>query len=188
MKNLAPEPLLATGNNDRFALFPIKHDTLWDLYKKAEASFWTAEEIDLASDRTDWESKLNDNERHFLSHVLAFFANSDNIVIENLVANFCNEVQVAEARSFYAFQGAVENIHAETYALLIQQYIRDEEEKQRLFHAIDTIPCVAKKAEWAMKYMDPTISNFSERLVAFAIVEGIFFSASFCAIFWLKKR
>ena len=184
---LALEPILETGKNARFALFPIKHQDLWDLYKQAEASFWTAEEIDLESDRADWE-KLNGPERHFLSHVLAFFANSDNIVIENLVANFCSEVQIPEARSFYTFQGAIENIHAETYGLLIEKYIREEETKATLFNAIDRIPCVQKKAEWAMKYMNPDVATFAERLVAFAIVEGIFFSASFCAIFWMKKR
>ena len=184
---LLPEPMLTVGNNARFSLFPIKHEDLWDLYKKAEASFWTAEEIDLESDRTDWD-KLNRHEQHFIRHVLAFFANSDNIVIENLVANFCTEVQIPEARSFYTFQGAIENIHAETYALLIEKYIRDEQEKARLFNAIDEIECVAKKAGWAMQYMHPNVATFAERLVAFAIVEGIFFSASFCAIFWIKKR
>lgn len=179
------EPLLAE-NKDRFVLFPIKQKDIWDMYKQAEASFWTAEEIDLASDLTDWANKLNDNERHFVKHVLAFFAASDGIVNENLAVNFLNEVQSPEARCFYGFQVMMENIHSETYSLLIDTYIKDPVEKDKLFHAIDTVPCVGKKAVWALKW----ISNgtFAERLIAFAAVEGIFFSGSFCSIFWLKKR
>lgn len=179
------EPLLAE-NKDRFVLFPIKHKDIWEMYKKAEASFWTAEEIDLASDTTDWNNKLNDNERHFIKHVLAFFAASDGIVNENLAVNFLNEVQSPEARCFYGFQIMMENIHSETYSLLIDTYIKDPVERDKLLHAIDTVPCVGKKAEWALKW----ISNgtFAERLIAFAAVEGIFFSGSFCSIFWLKKR
>jgi ribonucleoside-diphosphate reductase beta chain len=156
------------------------------MYKQAEASFWTAEEIDLAPDLVDWEEKLNDNERYFLRHVLAFFAASDGIVNENLAVNFMQEVQYPEARCFYGFQIMIENIHAETYSLLIDTYIRDPIEKDRLFHAIDTVPCVAKKAEWALRWIGN--GTFAERLVAFAAVEGIFFSGSFCSIFWMKKR
>lgn len=179
------EPLLAE-NKDRFVLFPIKQRDIWEMYKKAEASFWTAEEIDLASDQTDWANKLNDNERHFIKHVLAFFAASDGIVNENLAVNFLNEVQSPEARCFYGFQVMMENIHSETYSLLIDTYIKDPVEKDKLFHAIDTVPCVGKKAEWAIKWINN--GNFAERLIAFAAVEGIFFSGSFCSIFWLKKR
>lgn len=173
--------------NDRFVLFPIKYDEIWKMYKQAEASFWTAEEIDLAADMTDWEEKLNDDERHFIKHVLAFFAASDGIVNENLVMNFMNEVTVPEARCFYGFQIAIENIHAETYSLLIDTYIKDEKEKTHLFNAMDTIPAVAKKAEWALKWIEES-PTFAHRLIAFAAVEGIFFSGSFCSIFWLKKR
>jgi ribonucleoside-diphosphate reductase beta chain len=179
------EPLLAE-NKDRFVLFPIKHKDIWDMYKQAEASFWTAEEIDLASDLTDWANKLNDNERHFVKHVLAFFAASDGIVNENLAVNFLNEVQSPEARCFYGFQVMMENIHSETYSLLIDTYIKDPIEKDKLFHAIDTVPCVGKKAIWALKWISN--GSFAERLIAFAAVEGIFFSGSFCSIFWLKKR
>ena len=178
------EPLLKE-NKDRFVLFPIKHDEIWEMYKKAEASFWTAEEIDLSSDLKDWE-KLNDGERHFISHVLAFFAASDGIVNENLAVNFMREVQLPEARSFYGFQIMIENIHSETYSLLIDTYVKDPDERHKLFNAIETVPCVKKKAEWALKWIDS--SNFVERLIAFAAVEGIFFSGSFCSIFWLKKR
>ena len=179
------EPILQE-NKDRFVLFPIKHREIWDMYKKAEASFWTAEEIDLSSDFTDWNNKLNKDEQHFIKHVLAFFAASDGIVNENLAINFMNEVQYPEARCFYGFQIMIENIHSETYSLLIDTYIKDPAEKDKLFHAIDTMDCVKKKAEWALRW----ISNgtFAERLIAFAAVEGIFFSGSFCSIFWLKKR
>jgi ribonucleoside-diphosphate reductase beta chain len=179
------EPILQE-NKDRFVLFPIKHHDIWDMYKKAEASFWTAEEIDLAPDLVDWNSKLNDDEKYFIKHVLAFFAASDGIVNENLAINFMNEVQYPEARCFYGYQIMIENIHSETYSLLIDTYIKDATEKDKLFHAIDTIPCVGKKAEWALKWIGN--GTFQERLVAFAAVEGIFFSGSFCSIFWLKKR
>ena len=179
------EPILAE-NKDRFVLFPIKHKDIWEMYKKAEASFWTAEEIDLASDQTDWNNKLNDNERHFIKHVLAFFAASDGIVNENLAINFLNEVQAPEARCFYGFQIMMENIHSETYSLLIDTYIKDPVEKDHLLHAVDTVPCVGKKAEWAIRWIND--GTFAERLIAFAAVEGIFFSGSFCSIFWLKKR
>lgn len=179
------EPLLE-ANPHRFVLFPIQHQDIWQMYKKAEASFWTVEEVDLSKDNKDWES-LTNNERHFISHVLAFFAASDGIVNENLVSRFANEVQLPEARCFYGFQVAIENIHSEMYSLLIDTYIRDTVEKDRLFKAIDNIPCVKKKADWAMKWISSD-SPFGIRLVAFAAVEGIFFSGSFAAIFWLKKR
>lgn len=179
------EPILAE-NKDRFVLFPIKYNDIWEFYKKSEASFWTAEEIDLSQDLTDWNNKLNDNERHFIKHVLAFFAASDGIVNENLAINFLNEVQYPEARCFYGFQIMMENIHSETYSLLIDSYIKDPVEKDKLFHAVDTVPCVGKKAEWALRWISN--GSFAERLIAFAAVEGIFFSGSFCSIFWLKKR
>ncbi|MES2630285.1 MAG: ribonucleotide-diphosphate reductase subunit beta [Bacteroidota bacterium] len=179
------EPILAE-NKDRFVIFPIQHDDIWAFYKKAQASFWTAEEIDLEADIHDWENKLNHDERHFIKHVLAFFAASDGIVNENLAENFLSEVQYSEAKFFYGFQVAIENIHSETYSLLIDTYIKDKVDKDHLFHAIDTIDCVRKKADWALKWIDE--GSFAQRLVAFAAVEGIFFSGSFCSIFWLKKR
>ena len=179
------EPILIENKN-RFVLFPIQHDDIWSFYKKAEASFWTAEEIDLSPDLIDWENKLNDDERHFIKHVLAFFAASDGIVNENLAENFLSEVQYTEAKFFYGFQIAMENIHSETYSLLIDTYIKDSSEKDYLFNAIDTLDCVKKKANWALRWIEK--GSFAERLVAFAAVEGIFFSGSFCSIFWLKKR
>lgn len=183
---LEVEPLLKENEN-RFVIFPIKHPKIWEFYKKAEASFWTAEELDLADDLRDW-AKLSDNDRHFIKHVLAFFAASDGIVNENLILNFSNEVQIPEARCFYGFQIAIENIHSEVYSLLIDTYIRDTAEKTHLFNALHTMPSIAKKAKWALRYTDPKYSTFSERIIAFAAVEGIFFSGSFCAIFWLKQR
>ncbi len=177
--------LLLKENKDRFVLLPINYPKVWEKYKQHEASFWTAEEIDLSADMKDW-GNLNDGERHFITHVLAFFAASDGIVNENLAVNFMSEVQLPEARCFYGFQIMMENIHSETYALLIDTYVKDPAEKNRLFHAIDTVPAVKKKAEWALRWIDN--GNFAERLVAFAAVEGIFFSGSFCSIFWLKKR
>lgn len=183
--NATQEPILME-NKDRFVLFPIQHDDIWSFYKKAEASFWTAEEIDLSPDLIDWENKLNDDERHFIKHVLAFFAASDGIVNENLAENFLAEVQYTEAKFFYGFQVAIENIHSETYSLLIDTYIKDTAEKNFLFHAIETMDCVRKKAEWALRWIKK--GSFAERLIAFAAVEGIFFSGSFCSIFWLKKR
>ncbi|MEY4602841.1 MAG: hypothetical protein RIT43_133 [Bacteroidota bacterium] len=179
------EPILQENKN-RFVLFPIQHDDIWSFYKKAEASFWTAEEIDLSPDLIDWENKLNDDERHFVKHVLAFFAASDGIVNENLAENFLSEVQYTEAKFFYGFQVTIENIHSETYSLLIDTYIKDSAEKNHLFNAIDTLDCVRRKADWALKWIEK--GSFAERLVAFAAVEGIFFSGSFCSIFWLKKR
>ncbi len=182
-KNL--EPILEENPN-RFVLFPIVHDDIWKFYKKSEASFWTAEEIDLSQDLKDWHDKLNDDERHFVKHVLAFFAASDGIVNENLAENFVSEVQYTEAKFFYGFQIMMENIHSETYSLLIDTYITDPKDKDYLFNAIDTMDCVKKKAEWALRWIDE--ASFAERLIAFAAVEGIFFSGSFCSIFWLKKR
>ena len=173
-------------NPGRFVLFPITHNDIWKYYKQQEASFWTAEEIDLQQDVSDWVNKLNDDERHFVKHVLAFFAASDGTVNENLAENFINDVQYTEAKFFYGFQIAMENIHSETYSLLIDSLIKDTEEQDRLFNAIETIPAIQKKAEWALKWIDS--ESFAERLIAFAAVEGIFFSGSFCSIFWLKKR
>ncbi|KAH7282909.1 hypothetical protein KP509_35G052900 [Ceratopteris richardii] len=180
-----PEPLLIE-NPQRFCMFPIKYPAVWEMYKKAEASFWTAEEVDLSSDQVHWET-LTQDEKHFISHVLAFFAASDGIVLENLAVRFMKEVQIPEARAFYGFQIAIENIHSEMYSLLLETYIKDQKEKARLFNAIETVPCVTKKADWALRWIGSE-SSFAERLVAFACVEGIFFSGSFCAIFWLKKR
>lgn len=171
---------------NRFVLFPIKHQDIWQMYKTAEASFWTAEEVDLSQDLIDWREKLTEDEKHFVKHVLAFFAASDGIVNENLGVNFLSEVQYAEARCFYGFQIMVENIHSEVYSLLIDTYITDSAEKDYLFNALETVPAVGKKAEWALRWINSL--DFVERLVAFAAVEGIFFSGSFCSIFWLKKR
>jgi ribonucleotide reductase beta subunit family protein with ferritin-like domain len=179
------DPLL-TENASRFVLFPISHQPIWEMYKKAQASFWTAEEIDLTYDMKDWE-KLTDNERHFIKTVLAFFAASDGIVLENLAQRFMGDVQVPEARCFYGFQIAMENIHSETYSLLIDTYIKDTVEKTRLLTAIETIPCIKQKADWALKWINDD-GSFAERLIAFAAIEGIFFSGSFCSIYWLKKR
>ncbi|MBK7221181.1 MAG: ribonucleotide-diphosphate reductase subunit beta [Saprospiraceae bacterium] len=179
------EPLLK-DNPNRFVLFPIEHNDIWKFYKISEASFWTAEEIDLVQDLTDWENKLTDDERFFIKHVLAFFAASDGIVNENLAENMVREVQYTEAKFFYGFQIMMENIHSETYSLLIDTYIKDPKEKDYLFHAIDNVPCVKKKADWALRWISN--GSFQERLIAFAAVEGIFFSGSFCSIFWMKKR
>jgi len=179
------EPLCIESKN-RFVLFPIANQEIWSMYKKHVASFWTAEEIDLTQDHRDW-MKLNSKEQHFIKYVLAFFAASDGIVLENLTSNFINDVKLPEARCFYAFQAAMENIHSETYSLLIDTYIKSEKEKNELFNAMDNIPCIKEKASWALKWMS-TDSAFCQRLVAFACVEGIFFSGSFCALFWLKKR
>ncbi|MFM7728463.1 MAG: ribonucleotide-diphosphate reductase subunit beta, partial [Flavobacteriales bacterium] len=177
--------ILLEENKDRFVLFPIKFPRLWEMYKKSEQSFWTAEEVDLHADLKDWE-RLTDDERHFIKHVLAFFAASDGIVNENLAVNFMREVQLPEARCFYGFQIMMEKIHSEMYSLLIDTYIKDPQEKNYLLSAIDTVPAVGKKADWAMRFIQN--GSFAERLVAFAAVEGIFFSGSFCSIFWLKKR
>ena len=179
------EPLLEENPN-RFVIFPIQHDDIWDMYKDQQASIWSAEEIDLSSDIDDWENKLNDDERYFIKHILAFFAASDGIVNENLAENFVNEVQYSEAKFFYGFQIMMENIHSETYSLLIDTYVKDNKEKDQLFKAIEHFPAIKKKADWAMKWIDSP--SFAERLIAFAAVEGIFFSGAFCSIFWLKKR
>nr|CAG4651849.1 EOG090X06TJ [Triops cancriformis] len=187
MKSTSEEEPLLKENPNRFVLFPIKYHDIWQMYKKAEASFWTAEEVDLSKDLSDWE-KLKPDEKHFVSHVLAFFAASDGIVNENLVERFAQEVQVPEARCFYGFQIAMENIHSEMYSLLIDTYIRSPDEKQMLFRAIETLPCVKKKADWAFKWISDNTAGFAERVIAFAAVEGIFFSGSFASIFWLKKR
>ena len=178
------EPLL-DPSDDKFVMFPVQYNDIWEMYKKQVDCFWRAEEVDLSKDLIDWD-KLNSDEKKFISMILAFFAASDGIVLENLAVRFMGDVQVAEARSFYGFQIAMENIHSETYALLIDTYIKDPQEKHKLFHAIDTVPAVKKKAEWALRWIDN--GNFAERLVAFAAVEGIFFSGSFCSIFWMKKR
>jgi len=180
------EPLLRE-NPSRFVVFPIEYSDIWQMYKKAEASFWTVEEVDLGRDMSDW-NKLNDNEKHFISHVLAFFAASDGIVNENLAERFIREVQVTEARCFYGFQIAIENVHSEMYSLLINTYIQDRIERDFLFNAIENLPCVEKKAKWAMAWTSSESATFAERLIAFAAVEGIFFSGSFASIFWLKKR
>ncbi|MCX8080728.1 MAG: ribonucleoside-diphosphate reductase small subunit [Bacteroidia bacterium] len=185
MSKIIVEPLLKE-NPDRFVLFPIQYTDIWEMYKKAEASFWTAEEIDLIQDLNDWKHKLNNDEKHFIKYVLAFFAASDGIVNENLAVNFLKEVQFPEARCFYGFQVMMENIHSETYSLLIDTYIDNPEEKHKLFHAIETVPAVGEKGKWALRWISQ--GSFVERLIAFAAVEGIFFSGSFCSIFWLKKR
>ena len=181
------EPLLRENPN-RFSIFPIEHKDIWDMYKKQMSVFWIPEEVDLSKDITDWNDKLNDNERYFIKHILAFFANSDGIVMENLMKNFSNEVEISEARFFYAAQNMIESVHSESYALMIDTYIHDKDEKIKLLHAIHNIPCVEKKAAWAMKWMDSTKCSFAHRVLAFSVVEGVHFSASFCAIFWLKKR
>ncbi|XP_026731329.1 ribonucleoside-diphosphate reductase subunit M2 [Trichoplusia ni] len=180
------EPLLR-DNPRRFVIFPIQYPDIWEMYKKAEASFWTVEEVDLSKDLSDWET-LKDSERHFIKHVLAFFAASDGIVNENLVERFSQEVQVTEARCFYGFQIAMENVHSEMYSLLIDTYIRDPKERDFLFNAIETLPCVKKKADWALQWIASKSATFAERIIAFAAVEGIFFSGSFASIFWMKKR
>ncbi|PZX93939.1 ribonucleoside-diphosphate reductase [Flavobacterium aquariorum] len=179
------EPILQENKN-RFVIFPIKHHDIWERYKMMEASFWTAEEIDLSQDLNDWNNKLSDDERYFIKHILAFFAASDGIVNENLAENFVNEVQYAEAKFFYGFQIMMENIHSETYSLLIDTYVKDEGEKSDLFNALDVFPAIKKKADWALKWIES--DSFAERLIAFAAVEGIFFSGAFCSIYWLKKR
>src|SRR5687767_2259597 len=183
---VAPTEPILQDNPGRFVIFPIQHHDIWRFYKLSQSNFWTAEEIDLQQDLHDWTHKLNDDERHFIKHVLAFFAASDGIVNENLAEHFLSEVQYTEAKFFYGFQIMMENIHSETYSLLIDTYIKDPKEKDYLFNAIDTLDCVSKKANWALRWISQ--GNFQERLIAFAAVEGIFFSGSFCSIFWLKKR
>lgn len=182
------DEVLLSDNPNRYVIFPIKYNDIWKKYQDHVSVFWTAEEINLSEDRSDWENKLNNDERHFIKNILAFFAGSDGIVMENLASRFSNEIQIPEARFFYAFQNFIESVHSHTYSLLIDTYITNQTEKKRLFEAIDTIPSVAKKAKWALKWIQDTHSSFATRLVAFAAVEGIFFSGSFCAIYWLKKR
>lgn len=186
MSRESKEPLLAPDDK-RFVMFPIKHDDIWKMYKTQIDCFWRAEEIDLTKDITHWET-LNADEKYFISMILAFFAASDGIVLENLASRFMSEVQISEARAFYGFQIAMENIHSETYSLLIESYIKNDEEKHKLFNAIEHFPCIKKKSDWAQKWIHDNRSSFATRLVAFACVEGIFFSGSFCSIFWLKKR
>jgi ribonucleoside-diphosphate reductase beta chain len=178
--------VLLKENPERYCVFPIEHKDIWDFYKDAVACFWTAEEIDFASDVTDWDTKLNSNERFFIKNILAFFASADGIVNENLVLNFYNEVQLSEARAFYAFQIAIESVHSEVYSLMIDTLIKDNKEKDHLFNAIETIPSIKKKADWALKWI--TKGSFAERLVAFSVVEGVFFSGAFCSIYWLKSQ
>jgi ribonucleoside-diphosphate reductase subunit M2 len=180
------EPILKPDDN-RFVMFPIKYNDVWDMYKRQVDCFWRAEEVDLSKDLNDWD-KLTNDEQHFIKMIIAFFAGSDGLVLENLASRFMNEVQVSEVRAFYGFQIAMENIHSETYSLLIDTYIRDSEEKTKLFHAIENYPCIQKKADWAKKWIADKRSSFATRLVAFAVIEGIFFSGAFCAIYWLKKR
>lgn len=187
VSNNETQELLLQDNPNRFVLFPIQHSKIWEAYKRELACFWSVEEVDLSKDLNDWNS-LDENEQHFICHVLAFFAGSDGIVLENLGKRFLDEVQIPEARCFYGFQLMMENIHSEMYSLLIDKYINDPNKKTKLFNAIDTIPCISKKANWALKWIEDQNSNFATRLVAFACVEGIFFSGSFCAIYWLKKR
>jgi ribonucleoside-diphosphate reductase subunit M2 len=186
MSKIQTEPLLAPDDN-RFVMFPIKYQDVWEMYKKQIDCFWRAEEIDLSKDLVHWDS-LNQDEKHFISMILAFFAASDGIVLENLASRFMNEVQVSEARAFYGFQIAMENIHSHTYSLLIETYIKDKEEKHQLFNAIENFPCIKKKSDWAQKWIHDNRSSFATRLVAFACIEGIFFSGAFCSIYWLKKR
>jgi ribonucleoside-diphosphate reductase subunit M2 len=183
---MSKEPLLIPDDN-RFVMFPIKYDDIWAMYKKQIDCFWRAEEIDLSKDLDDW-AKLNADEKHFISMILAFFAASDGIVLENLAQRFMSDVQISEARAFYGFQIAMENVHSESYSLLIDTYIKDKEQKHKLFNAINNYPCIKKKSDWAQKWINDNRSSFATRLVAFACIEGIFFSGSFCSIFWLKKR
>ena len=182
------DEILLSEEEKRYVIFPIKYPKIWEMYKKAEANFWTAEELDLSKDNNDFQLKMDEGERYFIENVLAFFAASDGIVNDNLVERFCNEVQPLEAKFFYGFQVSVENIHSETYSLLIDTYVKDKIKKEKLFNAIDTIPSVKKKADWALKWINDKSATFGTRVIAFAAVEGIFFSGSFCSIFWLKKR
>jgi ribonucleoside-diphosphate reductase subunit M2 len=184
---MSDEPIL-TPNDKRLVMFPIEYEDIWEMYKKQVDSFWRAEEIDLSKDYNHWLMKLTNEERYFISTILAFFAASDGIVLENLAVRFMNDIQVAEARAFYGFQIAMENIHSETYSLLIDTYIKDNVEKNKLFEGINNFPCIKKKADWAQKWIHDKESCFAIRLIAFACVEGIMFSGAFCSIYWLKKR
>ena len=185
--NSQPQSELLLQDDNRYVMFPIKSQSVWDMYKKALESFWRCEEVDLSKDLNHWD-KLTPNERHFISHILAFFAASDGIVLENLAVRFMSDVKMAEVRAFYGFQIAMENIHSEMYSLLIETYIKDKTEKDKLFHAVENFPCIKKKADWALKWAGDKRSSFATRLIAFACVEGIFFSGAFCSIYWLKKR
>jgi len=187
MNQMAKKEILLSEEENRYVIFPIKHDPFWKMYKQAEANFWTSEELDLSKDQSDWQ-KLNEHEQYYIKHILAFFAASDGIVNENLVERFCQEVKILEAKFFYGFQIAMENIHSETYSLLIDTYIKDPVEKEKLFNAVDNVPSIRKKADWALKWINDKNSPFSHRVIGFAAVEGIFFSGAFCSIFWLKKR
>ena len=187
-KDSGPKDLLLVESTDRYVLFPIKDNDIWNMYKKQVDCFWRAEEIDLSRDAPHWNNSLNDDERYFISMILAFFAASDGIVLENLAVRFMTDVQLAEARAFYGFQIAMENIHSQVYSMLIDSYIKDEARRHQLFHAMDEFPCIKKKAEWAQRWIHDKRSSFQTRLIAFACVEGIFFSGAFCSIFWLKKR
>jgi ribonucleotide reductase beta subunit family protein with ferritin-like domain len=187
-KDLDKDELILKENKNRYVLFPIKYNSMYELYKKAESTFWTASEIDLVKDNNDWEHALNDNERNFIKNIIGFFAGSDGIIMENLAQRFLREIQIPEARAFYSYQIFNESIHSETYSLLIDTYIKDINEKNKIFNSIENIPCVAKKAQWAYKWIENTDVSFATRLLSFAIVEGVFFSGSFCAIYWLKKR
>lgn len=187
-KDLDNDEVILQENKNRYVLFPIKYNSMYELYKKAESTFWTANEIDLVKDNNDWEYVLNDNERNFIKNVIGFFAGSDGIIMENLAQRFLREIQIPEARAFYSYQIFNESIHSETYSLLIDTYIKDVEEKNKIFNSIENIPCVAKKAQWAYKWIENKDVSFATRLLSFAIVEGVFFSGSFCAIYWLKKR
>jgi ribonucleotide reductase beta subunit family protein with ferritin-like domain len=187
-KDLDKEEVILQENKNRYVLFPIKYNSMYELYKKAESTFWTASEIDLVKDNNDWENALNDNERNFIKNIIGFFAGSDGIIMENLAQRFLREIQIPEARAFYSYQIFNESIHSETYSLLIDTYIKDVEEKNKIFNSIENIPCVAKKAQWAYKWIENKDVSFATRLLSFAIVEGVFFSGSFCAIYWLKKR
>jgi ribonucleotide reductase beta subunit family protein with ferritin-like domain len=187
-KDLDKEEILLKDNSNRFVLFPIKYNSIYEIYKKAESTFWTANEIDLSKDYKDWDNVLNSNERNFIKNIIGFFAGSDGIIMENLAVRFLREIQIPEARAFYSYQIFNESIHSETYSLLIDTYIKDEDEKMKIFNSIENIPCIAKKANWAHKWINNQNVNFATRLLAFSIVEGVFFSGSFCAIYWLKKR
>ncbi|KAK8953206.1 Ribonucleoside-diphosphate reductase small chain C [Platanthera guangdongensis] len=187
METMGEDPLLPPPNSDPVSLFPIRYPKIWEMYKKAEASFWTVESVDLSGDIKHWNEILTGDERRFVSHVLAFFAASDGIVLENIALRFMSDVKIPEARAFYGFQIAIENIHSEMYSLLLETFVKDPVEKHRLFHSMDTIPCVARKAQWALQWIDLS-ESFAQRIVAFACVEGIFFSGSFCCIYWLKNR
>ena len=186
-KDYDKDEVLLQKNESRFVLFPIKYQDIYDEYKKAESSFWTSNEIDLSKDMNDWET-LNENEQHFIKNIIGFFAGSDGIIMENLALRFLGEIEIPEVRAFYSYQIFNEQIHSETYSLLIDTYIKDNEEKIKIFNSIQNIPCVLKKAKWAYKWIENQEVNFATRLIAFSIVEGIFFSGSFCAIYWLKKR